>query len=169
MTMPRFLTFAAAALLSASCASAPEEPQATSMSTPGLASSPCTSIEVVELAPENAITGRLFPTMDQTMVRVSDQPLATTRDISAARAGTAEGSPVLEIDLHEAPAARLREFSAEHVGVNLAFIVNGRVRKVVRILDPILGSGFIIDPVTRFEADALAQSLRLPSSDCTNG
>jgi len=136
---------------------------------PGLASSACTSIEVVELAPENAITGRLFPTMDRTMVRVSDQPLITTRDISAARAGTAEGSPVLEIDLREAPAARLREFSAEHVGVRLAFIVNGHVRKVARILDPILGSGFIIDPVTRVEADALAKSLRLPSSDCANG
>ena len=135
----------------------------------GLASSACTSIEVVELAPENAITGRLFPTMDQTMVRVSDQSLVTTRDISEARAGTAEGSPVLEIDLREAPAARLREFSAQHVGVNLAFIVNGHVRKVVRLLDPIGGSGFIIDPVTRVEADALAKSLRMRPSDCANG
>jgi len=107
--------------------------------------------------------------MDQTTVRVSDQPLVTTRDISAARAGTAEGSPVLEIDLREAPAARLREFSAEHVGVRLAFIVNGHVRMIVRILDPILGSGFIIDPVTRVEADALAKSLRAPPSDCANG
>ena len=67
---------------------------------------------------------------------VSTKPLMTIRDVADVRRATAEGKQVLAVDLHPAGGKRLQEFSAGHVGNQIAFIVNGRVRHVVRVRDP---------------------------------
>ena len=126
----------------------------------------CASIEVFAVLPEGARGGRQLPAMDGARVRVFDAPLVTTQDILVARPGTAEGSPDLEIDLLPAPAARVRAFTTEHVGDKLAFVVNHQVRSVVRVLDPIHGDGFMIEPFPSVEADALIRSLSDPQRNC---
>jgi preprotein translocase subunit SecD len=74
--------------------------------------------------------------------------------------GQAEGRDVLELDLDEPAAARLRSYTAGHVGTQLAFAVDGRVRQVMRVLDPIVGNGLIVDPGDPQEVASLAHALR---------
>ena len=100
-------------------------------------------------------------------VAVLDPPIVTTKDAASARLGKAEGRDVLEVDLKEEAAARLRAYSASHVGAQLAFVVDGRVRQVGRVLDPIVGTGIIVDPGDSNEAAALVSSLR--DGDCATG
>ena len=139
-------------LLLLACAACRQEP-AQARATPV-----CPSIAVAELAvsPE---TGKRLPTANGRVVSVLDPPLLTTRDVVGARLGQAEGRDVLELDLDPAAAARLRSYTAGHVGAPLAFVVDGRVRQVMRVLDPILGNGLIVDPGDPKEVTALAQAL----------
>lgn len=104
--------------------------------------------------------GKTLPAADGTFVSVLDPPIVTTVDVAGARLGEAEGRAVLELELDEQGAARLRAYTASHVGAQLAFGIDGRVRHVGRILDPIVGAGVMIDPGDSNEAAALVSALR---------
>jgi preprotein translocase subunit SecD len=119
----------------------------------------CAVVEIAEVAAPGSADARELMSMDGTAIAVSRHALVSTADIAAARPALAEGHDVLEIDLSPSSAATLRAFSAAHVGTRLAFVVNGQVRNVARILDPIMGQGLIIDPVSPAEAAALAGCL----------
>lgn len=119
----------------------------------------CPSVVIAEVAPSSA-AGEPVPAANGAVVYVVAPPIVTTKDLVGARLAKAEGRDVLEIDLDEPAAARLRAYSASHVGAQLAFTVDGRVRQVGRVLDPIVGSGLIVDPGDSNEAAALASSLR---------
>jgi hypothetical protein len=44
-------------------------------------------------------------------------------------------------------------------GAQLAFVVDGRMRQVMRVLDPIVGNGLIVDTGDPSEVAALAHAL----------
>lgn len=119
----------------------------------------CPSIEIAEVAGSPS-AGKSLPAANGATVAVLDPPIVTTKDTADARLGKAEGRDVLEIDLEEEASARLRAYSASHVGARLAFVVDGRVRQVGRVLDPIVGKGIIIDPGDSKESAALVSALR---------
>jgi preprotein translocase subunit SecD len=139
-------------LLELVCAACREEP---ARSRPAAV---CPTLAVAELA-RTPGTGNSLPTSDGGVVSVLDPAILATRDIAGARLGQAEGRPVLELDLDQEAAARLRSFTANHAGVQLAFVVDGQVRQVMRVLDPIVGNGLIVDPGDPGEVAALARAL----------
>lgn len=117
-------------------------------------------IEIATVAQSTDSTARSFPAADGAVVRVVNTPLVALADIKDARVGDAEGEKVLEISLKPSPAARVRAYSAGHVGnTQMAFIVNGEVRKVVKILDPIEGDGIIVGPMSEAEGKAIADAV----------
>jgi preprotein translocase subunit SecD len=123
----------------------------------------CPTLEITEIAAPSDAHARRLQTADGDVFFIHAHALATTQDVIAARPATAEGHAVLEIDLSPTSAAALRAFTAAHVGSRLAFIVNDRVRNVVRVLDPLRGEGLIIDPVAPAEAQALARCMHAQS------
>jgi preprotein translocase subunit SecD len=139
-------------LLQLACAACGQEP-AQSRAAPA-----CPSIAVAELASSPA-TGSPLSTSDGRVVSVLDPPILATRDVAGARLGEAEGRQVLELHLEQEGAARLRAYTASHVGTQLAFVVDGRVLQVMRVLDPILGNGLMVDPGDPKELAALAHAL----------
>jgi len=122
---------------------------------------PCPSIVIAEVAALPSV-GEPLPAANGATVSVLSPPIVTTNDVVGERLGRAEGRDVLEIDLGSEAAARLRAYSASHVGAQLAFVVDGRVRQVLRVLDPIAGAGLIVDPGDPTEVAALASSLGDP-------
>ncbi len=139
-------------LLQLACAACRQEP-AQSRAAPA-----CPSIAIAEVA-GSAGTGKPLRAADGRVVSVLDPPLLTTRDVAGARPGQAEGRSVLELDLDREAAARLRSYTASHVGAQVAFVVDGRVRQVMRVLDPIVGNGLMVNPGDPDEVAALAHAL----------
>jgi preprotein translocase subunit SecD len=150
MHVRTLLVAALSAVLAMSC-SQTQSPTA-AVTAPSAA---CPAIEIAEIAAPDSPGARQFHTQDGALIHVSPDSLVTTSDIADARPAMAEGHEVLEIDLDAASAAAFQEFTASHVGTRLAFVVDHRVRRVARILDPISGQGLIIDPVTASEAAEL--------------
>jgi len=140
------------AIAAVGCSPAPQPP-AESRDAPR-----CPSVVIAQVA-DAASAGKAVPRLGGGTVSVLDPPIVSTRDVAAARLGKAEGRDVIEIDLTEPAAARLRAYSETHVGKQLAFIIDDRVRKVLRLLDPIAGTGIIVDPADSNEASALLSSL----------
>jgi preprotein translocase subunit SecD len=139
-------------LLQLACAACRQEPPESR------AAPACPSLAVAELAVSTG-TGKPLPTPDGRAVSVLDPPVLATRDVAGARLGEAEGRQVLELELEQEGAARLRAYTASHVGSQLAFVVDGRVRQVMRVLDPIVGKGLMVDPGDPTEIAALAHAL----------
>jgi preprotein translocase subunit SecD len=117
----------------------------------------CPSLAIVEIA-SSAEAGKPLPTVDGRTISVLDPPVVATPDVAGARLGQADGRQVLELDLDPEAAARLRSYSASHVGTQLAFVIDGRVRQVMRVLDPIVANGLMVDPGDPEEVVALAQT-----------
>src|SRR5262249_54294052 len=137
------------------CAACRQEPAKS------LAAEICPSIAIAEVAASPG-TGSSLPTVDGRVVSVLDPPILTTSDITAARVARAEGRDVLELALVQVAAERFRSYTANHVGSQLGFAVDGRVRRVMRVLDPIVGNGLIVDPGDTKEVASLARALGDP-------
>jgi hypothetical protein len=118
----------------------------------------CPSLAIAQVTASPG-SGKQLPAVDGGVVSVLDPPLVANRDLSGARVGQAEGRQVLELGLEQDAAARLRSYTADHVGAQLAFVVDGRVRQVMRVLDPIVGDGLMVDPGDPDEVTALAHAL----------
>jgi hypothetical protein len=71
----------------------------------------CPSIVIAEVAGSPS-AGKSLPAANGTAVSVLDPAIVTTKDLVGARLGKAEGREVLEIDVDEDAAERLRAYSA---------------------------------------------------------
>ena len=125
----------------------------------------CPTIAVAELAGSPG-TGTPLPASGGRVVAVLDPAIVGPSDVVGARLGQAEGRQVLELELDQEAAAQLRSYTASHVGAQLAFVVDGHVRQVMRVLDPIVGNGLMVDPGDPAEVAALARALG--DSRCAN-
>lgn len=86
-------------------------------------------------------------------------PLLTMRDFTGANVTLTENQIVLNVDLDRDGAQRIRQFSKNNVGTKIAFIADGEVIKTAKILDPIQFDGFLVGPLERAKADALADAI----------
>jgi len=122
----------------------------------GAAPAACPSVEVARVAPAGLATSRLFPGPGQGKIAVEEAPLINRRDVIKADATLAEGTWGLGLRLSPEGAARMRSFTTAHVGDRLAFIVQGRAKMVVKILDPISGDSVWVSPFDKQAAQRLA-------------
>ena len=146
------LVLASLSLLQLACAACRQQPLQSR------AAPACPSLAIAQVTASPG-SGKQLPAVDGGVVSVLDPPLVANRDLSGARVGQAEGRQVLELGLEQEAAARLRSYTADHVGGQLAFAVDGRVRQVMRVLDPIVGNGLVVDPGDPDEATELAHAL----------
>jgi hypothetical protein len=105
---------------------------------------------------------QMFKTPEGISVAVSSPALVSARDVVGAEVSSAEGRTGLSVRVDAQAAERVRSFTASHVGARLAFIVDGRVQSVVKVLDPITRDGFWVSPMAPDTAGRLASAF----SDC---
>lgn len=95
--------------------------------------------------------------------------IATQADVTGARVSVTEGQVVLNIDLSKGAGARLKQYTAGHVGSKMAFVFDGRVVQTPKILDPIQVDGFLVGPFERSDADRYASQINDGAAACLKG
>lgn len=119
----------------------------------------CPAIEVSALADAQSDSTRPVALNDGTTIPLTGTPLVTSADITGANASLTEGQWVLNVDVTDEAAQRVQDFSKQNVGRAMAFLVDGKVRRTPRILDPITGKGFLIGRFEQADAERLATAI----------
>jgi preprotein translocase subunit SecD len=97
---------------------------------------------------------------DTATILISRTPLVATADITGATASQGGDQWVVKFTVTDNAATRVREFSKQHVGRNLAIVVDGKVRGgAPRIAGAITGNGYQIDGLNRADAERLAAAI----------
>jgi preprotein translocase subunit SecD len=96
---------------------------------------------------------------DTTTILISRTPLVATGDITGATASQSQDQWVLNFTVTDDAAKRVHEFSQQHVGRNLALVVDGKVHGTPRIAAAIIGNGYRIDGFNRADAERLATAI----------
>jgi preprotein translocase subunit SecD len=94
---------------------------------------------------------------DRTTTLVSRTPLVTTGDITGATASQTEGRWDLDFTVTDDAARRVHDFSKQHVGSNLALVVDGKVHGTPRIAAAIIGNSYR----QQLSATAIGNSYRI--------
>ena len=121
----------------------------------------CPAIDVSVVATMQSDSTRPVALDDGTKIPLTRTPLVTSADITGANASLTEGQWVLNVDVTDEAAKRVRDFSKQNVGRTMAFLVEGKVHSTPRILDPITGKGFLIGGAFKqADAERLATAIR---------
>ncbi len=132
-----------------------------------LASAPaCPSMEVSSVTDKSAQSPRQILSPAGETLWLTQKPLLNMSDFTGANVTLTEGQIVLNVNLTPESAKRIQEFSTNHVGTKLAFLIDGHVINTPTILDPIKGNGILIAPFTREEAQKLADSINQKNGHC---
>ena len=123
------------------------------------AGAPCPAMLVTTTEVQAGAATRDLVSSDGSVVRVARQPLLTFDDFTSASVTLTEGQIALNIGLTPSSSKRWMEFTARNVGARVAFIVDDKVVRKPRIMDPNTGSGFLIGPFSRAEGQKLADSI----------
>ncbi len=126
----------------------------------------CPTMEVSVVADKPTDSIRHISSPNGELISLTEKPLLTIDDFTDANVSVTEGQIVLNVSMSNESARRVHEFTADHVGTRIAFLVNGRVINMPKILDPITGKGFLIGPFSRDEARKLADSINQKKSNC---
>lgn len=127
--------------------------------TPPDKSAACPAIEVSAVADMQSDSTRPVALNDGTKIPLTRTPLVTSADITGANASLTEGQWVLNLDVTDEAAKRVQDFSKQHVGRTVAFLVDEKVQSTPRILDTITGKGFLIGGFKRADAERLATAI----------
>jgi preprotein translocase subunit SecD len=119
----------------------------------------CPAIEVSVAADTPSDSSRSVALDDGRHIPLTEKALLTSADITGARASLTEGQYVINVDLTPESARRIQVFSQHNIGRTLVFLVDGKVIRTPKILDPITGSGFLIGPLEQAEAERLADAI----------
>ena len=130
--------------------------------TRGDASAPCPVIEMSAVGDAHTDSGKTVTLNDTTTILISRTPLVATRDITSASASQAGDQWVVNFTVTDDAAKRVHDFTQQHVGRNLALVVDGKVHGTPRIAGAIAG-GYRIDGLNRADAERLATAI---SSGC---
>jgi preprotein translocase subunit SecD len=123
------------------------------------AGAPCPAIEMTAVTATQTDSTRTVTLNDTTTIRISRTPLVVTADITAATASQANDKWVVDFTVTDDAAKRVREFSAGHVGTNLAVVVDGKVHGTPRIAGAITGNRYQIEGFTQADAERLATAI----------
>jgi preprotein translocase subunit SecD len=119
---------------------------------------PCPRIELSEIVAAEAPGARRVSGPDGEVL-VTGTALLTSADLLSAGVSEAEGDTGLDLNPTSAAGERLRAYTTANVGRQVAFLVDDRAVKVVKILDPMLADGLWISPMAPDEAGRLAAEI----------
>jgi len=120
---------------------------------------PCPAIEMSEVADSQTDSTKTVTLNDTTTILMSRTPLVATRDITGATASQTEDQWVVGFTVTDDAAKRVHEFTKQHVGRNLALVVDGKVHGTPRIAGAIIGNGYQIEGFNRADAERLATAI----------
>lgn len=119
----------------------------------------CPAIEMSAVADTQTASSKSVTLNDTTTILMSRPPLVATGDITSATASQAEDHWVLNFTVTDVAAKRVHEFSKQHVGRNLAPVVDGKVHGTPRIAAAIIGNRYRIRGFNRADAERLATAI----------
>jgi preprotein translocase subunit SecD len=96
---------------------------------------------------------------DTTTILMSRTPLVTTGDITGATASQSGDQWGVDFTVTDDAAKRVHEFSKQHVGRDLALVVDGKVHGTPRIVAAITGNRYRIGGFNRADAERLATAI----------
>jgi len=123
------------------------------------ADAPCSTMLLTATAVQASSNTRDLVLPDGGIVHVTREPLLTFHDFTNATVTLTEGRIVLNIGLIPSGSKRWVDFTAKNVGSTVAFIVDDKIVRRPRIMDPNTGSGLLIGPFSRAEGQKLADSI----------
>ena len=119
----------------------------------------CPAIEMSGVADTQTDSSKSVTLNDNTTILISRTPLVVTGDITGATASQAEDQWVLNFTVTDDAAKRVHEFSKQHVGRNLALVVDGKVHGTPRIASALTGNGYRIEGFNRADAERMATAI----------
>ena len=119
----------------------------------------CPAIEMSAVADTQTDSSKSVTLNDTTTILISRTPVVATGDITGATASETEDQWVLNFTVTDDAAKRVQEFSKQHVGRNLALVVDGKVHGTPRIAGALTGNGYRIEGFNRAEAERLATAI----------
>ena len=123
------------------------------------AGAPCPAIEMSGVVDTQTDSSKTVTLNDTTTILMSRTPLVATGDITGATASQTEDQWVLSFTVTDDAAKRVHEFSKQHVGRNLALVVDGKVHGTPRIAGAIIGNRYRIGGFNRADAERLATAI----------
>jgi preprotein translocase subunit SecD len=123
------------------------------------ASAPCPVIEMNAVADTQTDSGKTVTMNDTTTILISRTPLVATGDIVSASASQAEDHWVVNFTVNAEAAKRVHDFTQQHVGSNLALVVDGKANGTPRIASAVVGNSYRIDGLNRADAERLAAAI----------
>src|SRR4030095_7470019 len=123
------------------------------------AGAPCPAIEMSEVADTQTDSTKTVTLNDSTTILMSRTPLVATGDITAATASQTDDEWILNFAVTDAAAKRVHDFTKQHVGRNLALVVDGKVHGTPRIAGAIIGNSYQIEGFDRSDAERMATAI----------
>ena len=123
------------------------------------AGAPCPAIEMGAVADAPTDSSKTVTLNDTTTILMSRTPLVATGDITGATASQTEDQWGINFTVTDEAAKRVHEFSKQHVGRDLALVVDGKVHGTPRIAAAIVGNSYRIDGFNRSDAERLAAAI----------
>ena len=124
------------------------------------AGAPCPAIEMSAVADTPTDSSKSVALNDAATILISRTPLVATSDITGATASQTGAEWVVNFTVTDDAAKRVHEFSKQHVGRNLALVVDGKVHGgTPRIAGAIVGNRYRIEGFNQADAERLATEL----------
>jgi len=123
------------------------------------ANGPCPAIEMSAVADTQTDSSKTVTLNDTTTILMSRTPLVSTRDITGATASQTDDEWILNFTVSDDAAKRVHDFTEQHVGRNLALVVDGKVHGTPRIAAAIAGNKYRIGGFNRADAERLATAI----------
>ena len=120
---------------------------------------PCPAIEMSAVADTPTDSSKTVTLNDTTTILISGTPLVTTGDITGATASQSQDQWELNFTVIDEAAKRVHEFTKQHVGRNLAIVVDGKVHGTPRIASAIVGNRYFIRGFNRAHAERMATAI----------
>ena len=123
------------------------------------AGAPCPAIEMSAVADTKTDSSKTVTLDDTTTILMSRTPLVATRDITGATASQTDDQWILSFTVTDDAAKRVGDFTKQHVGRNLALVVDGKVHGTPRIASAIVGNSYRIGGFNRADAERMATAI----------
>ena len=123
------------------------------------AGGPCPAIEMSGVAHTQTDSTKTVILNDTSTILMSRTPLVATGDITAATASQTDDQWILNFTVTDAAAKRVHDFTKQHVGRNLALVVDGKVHGTPRIAGAIIGNSYQIEGFDRSDAERMATAI----------
>ncbi len=123
------------------------------------AGAPCPAIEMSAVTDTPTDSSKTVTLNDTTTILMSRTPLVATADITGATASQTGDQWALNFTVTDDAAKRVHEFTKQHVGRNLALVVDGKVHGTPRIASALTGKGYRIEGFSRADAERMATAI----------